>query len=309
MDLTATARRAKPSEEGYILVAVMFMLAMLIIAMAVAVPRVREDIQRDKDLETWHRGQQYARAIKLYYKKFNAYPPSVDALVKTNEIRFLRKRYADPITRKDDWKPIMFGQNKTPMVMGFFGQALAGSTLGGTGPGGIPGATPAGSIGAGSSSTGTGSSFSSGSSFSGGSSSSGISSMFGASGAGTPTAGPGTGTGGGSTTSGATGTSGSDSNSGNGISTNQTFGGGGIIGFAPGSEKQSILIYKKKNHYNEWEFLYSPLQDQKLLQGGNAGAIGTPAGNLNGSQPGFGTGTTSNPASPTAPMTPATPQQ
>ena len=43
------------------------------------------------------------------------------------------------------------------------------------------------------------------------------------------------------------------------LSSNQTFGGGGIIGFSPASPKQSILIYKKKNHYNEWEFLYSPL--------------------------------------------------
>src|SRR5579872_1330837 len=145
-------RRPGPGEEGYILVAVMFMLAMLIIAMAVAVPRVREDIQRDKDMETMHRGQQYARAIKLYYKKFSAYPPSVDALVKTNEIRFLRKRYKDPITGKDDWKPIMFGQNKAPLAMGFFGQPLGGVGFGGNGlagvgpqgGNGIPGASPIG---------------------------------------------------------------------------------------------------------------------------------------------------------------------
>ncbi len=298
VDAKTTTRHRKPSEDGYILVAVMFMLAMLILTMAVAVPRVREDIQRDKDLETWHRGMQYRRAIKLYFKKFNAYPPSVDALMKTNEIRFLRKRYTDPITGKDDWKPIMFGQQKTPLVMGFFGQALAGSTMGGTGPGGIPGTTPAGSVGLG----GTNSS-GSGSAFSSGSSSSGISSMFGANGAGTSSTGTGSATG-----SSAGGSAGSDSSSGNGISTNQTFGGGGIIGFEPGSEKQSILIYKKKNHYNEWEFLYSPLQDQRTITGGNAGTFGTPASNLNGS-PGLGSTPTGNPAAPTTPMTPTSPQQ
>jgi type II secretory pathway pseudopilin PulG len=301
MDAKTTTRRRKQSEEGYILVAVMFMLALLVISMAVAVPRVREDIQRDKELETWQRGMQYRRAIKLYFKKFNAYPPSVDALVKTNEIRFLRKRYIDPMTGKDDWKPIMYGQNKTPLVMGFFGQALAGSTLAGTGPGAIAGATPAGSIGLGNNpSSGSGSAFSSGNS------SSGISSMFGANGAGSPSSGAGSATG---STNGATGTAGSDSSNGNGIATNQTFGGGGIVGFSPASEKQSILVYKKKTHYNEWEFLYSPAQDQKMIQGGNTNTFGTPASNLNGSQPGFGTTPAGGPAAPTNPMTPASPQQ
>jgi type II secretory pathway pseudopilin PulG len=302
----ATKRRKKPSEEGYILVAVMFMLAMLIIAMAVAVPRIREDIQRDRDMETMHRGMQYARAIKLYYKKFNAYPPSVDALVKTNEIRFLRKRYADPITGKDDWKPIMLGQQKTPVVMGFFGQALAGSGLAGTGPGGVAGASSIGSsFMSGNSSTG---STGTGGAFSGGNSASGGSSMFGSSGTGAAS-GAGTGTTGGTSTGTGSGTAGSDSGSGNGISTNQTFGGGGIIGFSPGSERESILIYKKKNHYNEWEFLYSPLQDQKTIVGGNAGTIGTPVGAPNGTGTGFGTSPSGSPSAPTSPMMPTSPQQ
>ena len=52
----------------------------------------------------------------------------------------------DPITGKDDWKPIMFGQQKTPLAMGFFGQPLGGAGFGGavmagTGPGGV-GNTP-----------------------------------------------------------------------------------------------------------------------------------------------------------------------
>lgn len=281
---------------------VMFLLAVLIISMAVAVPRVREDIQRDREVETKHRGLQYARAIKLYYKKFHAYPPNVEALVKTNEIRFLRKKYIDPMTGKDDWKPIMFGQNKTPLALGFFGQPLAGSALAGTGPGGIPGASPIGS-------STTGSSFSSGDSTSSGNSSfgngsaAGGSSLLGSSATGAPA-----GSTAGTVASGSLGSGGTDSNSGGLISSTQTFGGGGIIGFSPASEKESILIYKKKNHYNEWEFLYSPQQDLTLMQGGNLGTIGTPVGgNGTGTQPGTG-GFFNNPGgTPTSPTTPATP--
>src|ERR1035438_10233735 len=131
---TIPTRRCKPSEEGYILVVVMFMLAVLVLALAVAVPVVRKDIQRDREIETMHRGKQYVRAVKLYYKKFGAYPPSIDALVMTNEIRFLRKKYIDPTTGKDEWKIIRVGQNKT-QSMGFFGQPIGGAAMGGTGPG------------------------------------------------------------------------------------------------------------------------------------------------------------------------------
>jgi len=152
---TAPIRRARSSEEGFILVSVMFLLALLIIAMAVAMPRIIADIQRDREIETFHRGMQYRRAVQLYFKKFQRYPPNVEALVKTNNIRFLRKKYVDPITGKDDWKPIMFGQQKTPLAMGFFGQPLGGAGFGGpvlagTGPGGVgnsPISTPIGSGG------------------------------------------------------------------------------------------------------------------------------------------------------------------
>lgn len=295
--------RRKPSEEGYLLVAVMFLLAMLVLSMAVAVPKIREDIQRDRDVETMRRGQQYQRAIRLYYRKFRAYPPSVDALVKTNEIRFLRKRYKDPITGKDDWKPIQFGQNKTPPAMGFFGQPMVGQDLGGTGPGSVAGAAPIGS-GSGSfmgGSSGGSSIFGSGSTGTGstglgGTSSSGFGSSFGSTGTT------------GSTATGTTGASGSDSTASTGSTSAQTFGGGGIIGFSPGSDKQSILVYKKKNHYNEWEFLYSPLADQTMRIGGNSGVNGTPAGSLNGTGTQTGVGGLSG-GSPTTPTQPTSPQQ
>jgi len=285
-------RRPKPSEQGYLLVSVMFMMTLMVIALAVAAPMIAKQIQRDRELETMHRGKQYARAVKLYYKKFGAYPASVDALVNTNEIRFLRKKYIDPTSGKEDWKVIRVGQNKTPSAMGFFGVPLNGAGAGGGLCGNaLPSSTPSGSSSSGSSGFGS-SGFSSG--FSSGSSGS----SFGAT---SPTAGcpsidssgssssnsstdPNAAANGGTDPNAANGSSSAASQSANGANgtgtgfgsgqTGQTFGGAGIMGFSPQSSKQSILVYKKKNHYNEWEFVYDPLADQMMMQGGNNGALG-----------------------------------
>ncbi len=261
----------------------MFMLALLIISMAVALPKMATEIQRDREIETFHRGMQYRRAIQVYFKKYNRYPPNMDALVKTNEIRFLRKKYLDPMTGKDDWKPIMVGQNKTPMAMGFFGQPLGGiGPMAGIGPGGVnaingaAGNNNLGSSFGSNSSFGNNSSFGSNSSF-GGNSSFGSNSGFGGNSGSSSIFGSNS-----NTAAGASSTSNPTDANGNPVDPNTgstpvgagpIFGGAGIIGVSPASPKMSLFVYKKKNHYNDWEFLYSPLSDQMNMTGGNYGAI------------------------------------
>jgi len=304
----------RPSEEGFILIAVIFLLALFALSISIAAPRIAKQIQMDRERETMERGKQYERAIQLYYRKFQAYPPSLDALVKTSEIRFLRKKYTDPMTGKDDWKPILFGQNKTPTAMGFFGQPLAGgaSTMAGTGPSGGNGVAGASPIG--------GSSlFDSGSSGSGASAPAAPGGTIGgASGPMSgPTSGAGSTTSGGSSAAGGSTTAGGSSASGTGTGlSGPTFGGAGIIGFEPGSPKQSILVYKKKNHYNQWEFVYDPLADQSTMSG-NTGAIGQPAsgtsspigsspfGGPSSGSPGIGPSPSPSPGPSSPPATPA----
>jgi len=255
-----------------------FLMALLVLSLSIAAPEMARSIQRDRDLETFHRGMQYRRAIQLYYRKFHAYPPNEEALVNTNDIHFLRRKYLDPITGQADWKPVAFGQNKTPTAMGFFGQPLAGnaSTLAGIGPGG-------GSFG--SSPSGSGSLFSSSDSGSGQSPSAGA---------------PGSTDNSGSSSFGTTGSSGSafssgtpssDTGTNSGSSSGSpTFGGAGIIGFSPASDKTSILVYKKKQHYNEWEFTYDPLSDVKAIGGGSTGLNGQPGAGQSGGGSGIGVG-------------------
>ena len=273
-------------EAGYVLVAVLFLVALILIALAVAAPKISQSIQRDREAELVHRGEQYKRAIKLYYRKFGAYPSSIDQLVNTNNIRFLRKRYNDPMTGKDDWKVINFGQAHVK-TLGLFGQPISNggnsttagsSVLGSAGPSNLAGggaaatgtsapSTPGTTTGTTGSTTGT--SGSDGSAF-------GQSGLGGTSGLGSGTSGFGS--------SGLNGQSGG--------STNPTFGGGPIVGVAIPNTKASIKEYKKQKHYNEWEFVYDPIEDQ--LQGGGA-MFGGAGANLNG----VGNGTT-NPTNPTS---------
>jgi len=277
----AQKRGERRSEEGYILLAVLFLVVMVLISLSIAVPKIAADIERDREIELVHRGKQYVRAIKLYYKKFGAYPPNLDALEKTNEIRFLRKRYKDPITGKDEWHLIHFGENKTPSY-GFFGQPIGGtggSTIAGTGPGGVGSSLTASTFGNSSSSGSSFGSSSFGSSSFGSNSSSGTTSSGTAGSSGTDsssgsssTASSGTGSG---TGSGTDSSSGSSSSSGFGSSNGQTFGGGGIIGVESTSPKLAILVWKKKTHFNEWEFWYDPNADRITI---SSSSLGTSTG-------------------------------
>jgi hypothetical protein len=59
------------------------------------------------------------------------------------------------------------------------------------------------------------------------------------------------------------------------------------VGVAIKDTKASIKEYKQQKHYNEWEFVYDPIEDQ--LQGGGA-LFGGATQNLNGTGT-TGTGT------------------
>ena len=91
------------------LLAVLFMMAMMVIvAMAVA-PALVQQMKRDREEEMIHRGTEYARAIKKYYKKFGRYPANLEQLDNTNQIRFLRRRFKDPLTKDGEWKLLHYG--------------------------------------------------------------------------------------------------------------------------------------------------------------------------------------------------------
>jgi len=107
-------------------------IAILLLWLSVAATQEAFAIRRERDVETARRADQYVRAIRLYYLKFGHYPGSLEQLEHTNNIRFLRRRWIDPLTGTTDWRIIAVGQNKTT-PRGFFGQPLAGLPMTGIG--------------------------------------------------------------------------------------------------------------------------------------------------------------------------------
>jgi type II secretory pathway pseudopilin PulG len=299
-------------ERGFMLVGLIVAIFFVLLALSVAAPKVAQALRREREVEAVHRGNQYVRAIRLYYRKFGHYPGSMEQLEKTNNIRFLRQQYVDPMTGKADWRLIKVGEAKTT-VKGFFGQPLAGLTpglganagsastgMGGAGAGGAgqtssaygsssPGSSTFGSSSPGSSGFGSsspgGGGFGASSGASGAAGSTGLPTLGGGSSPGGATNGSGTlgGTPDSSGSSGATGSMNNTPGATSGFTTTSSMSGGApFVGVGVPKEGDSITILNEQTTYNTWEFIYDPRIEQLYakgaLMGGGAAALGANSG-------------------------------
>jgi len=297
--------RRRRREEGYVLLYLLLMVALMgIFALTVMVP-IKFELQRDREQEMIHRGVQYSRAIRNYYKKFGRYPTRLEDLDNTNNLRYLRKHYKDPVTGKD-FKLLHYGDPGVTLTGSIGSTPIAGAnTVGQLNASGSGNSAFGGSSSAFSQSSafggGSNSAFggNSGSSFGGNSNSAfgaGSNSGFGSN-SNSQTTSPqqGTNTAAGSdssqTVTPTPGTASGDASS----STQQVFGGGPIVGVASNSKDTTIREFNKKRKYNEWQFVYDPTTDRGgLLMTPNQPPLQLSQQPLNG-QPGYGQPGSSNP--------------
>ncbi len=108
---SANPRMRRRKQAGYTLLMVVFMVATMIIVAAAAATNVLTQGRREKEEEMVWRGEQYERAIGMYYQKFGKYPTKVEDLTRqTNGVRFLRQAYTDPMNKEDgSWRFIYVG--------------------------------------------------------------------------------------------------------------------------------------------------------------------------------------------------------
>jgi type II secretory pathway pseudopilin PulG len=300
-------------DSGAMLLAVLFMMAIMVITALAVAPAIIQQAKRDREEEMIHRGTEYARAVKKYYKKFGRYPANVEQLENTNQMRFLRRKYKDPLAKDGQWRLLRYGDIQSLVggagfvVPGASGQP--GQIQGLNGPSAGPGgtATTSGAFGASTAPAGAQLSAQQQSQFLnnaagagaalvgaaqtqlGGGTVGGTSSDTTATSSANQPQGAG-GDAGQTSGQGATGQTGSNNtifgNTGVG---GQNFGGGAIVGVASKSKEPTIRIFNKKKTYDEWQFIYTPMLDfqNTLLRGpyngqvAQAGQFGTPANQLN----------------------------
>jgi len=237
-----TNHKLQNRQRGYLMITLMLALAMITIALLTVLPEMKQQIRRDREDELRHRGTEYMRAIQHFYKKFQRYPTRVEELENTNNLRFLRKRYTDPMNRD----PVT-GKEKDFKFLHQQDISLNNGPVLGPTPG-QPGAgtPPPASVDPNNPSPGN------------------------------P---PDKGENPNSPGSPSPSNPGSTSSSGfNG----PTFGGGPILGVASMNKKdKTIRVFYNKNHYNDWLFIYVPMADRGGLLKGPVNP-GMPTVNLNG---------------------------
>jgi hypothetical protein len=162
------------------------LLIVFVFAAVIAILLYREmpvavfEAHRQKEELLIDRGNEYKHAIKLFVRKTGTFPPSIEALENTNRMRFLRHKFDDPFTGKDDWRMLHAGPggmivdskvNTNKNAVDANGKPVAGSAgtsgsnsnsaFGGFGsnnnPSGTPGNNPSGNSAFGQRSSGFGS--------------------------------------------------------------------------------------------------------------------------------------------------------
>jgi hypothetical protein len=279
--------RGNGTERGYLLLVLMLFVAALVIAQLAVAPAIKASLRRDKEEEMVHRGTQYARAVRRYFKAFGRYPVTLEALEDTNHVRFLRRRYKDPFAADGEWQVVHYGDvhfNLAAAAGTGSDTASQSQAVNITGVSGAQGFSSSGTQGFSLNLNSRPSTSPSGATTTGVLGQDGqwhtMPSTNSQSNSAQNTSGTGT-----TSTQDASGSGASGDQSGNSSSQSSAprYGGGAIVGVASTSPHESLRVFGDKNHYKDWQFIYNPLFDygpiisgpydeSKLLTGRFAGA-------------------------------------
>jgi len=96
----------RSGERGYAMLMALSLTMMVLIASTAMIANLRIEGKRQREDEAIWRGNQYARAIRLYFHKTGHYPQTLEDLKKgMPQLHFLRQSYKDPLNTADgSWR-------------------------------------------------------------------------------------------------------------------------------------------------------------------------------------------------------------
>lgn len=115
---SGVARSRRSEESGFAFLMALGMMLIVLALSLVVLQNYVTDGKRTQEEETIWRGQQYERAIRLYYHKMGHYPQTMDDLQKGGlQLHFLRQAYKNPMNKTDGtWRFIYV--NATGQITG-----------------------------------------------------------------------------------------------------------------------------------------------------------------------------------------------
>jgi type II secretory pathway pseudopilin PulG len=98
--------RRQSGERGYAMLMALSMTLMILIASTAMIANLRIEGKRQREDEAIWRGNQYTRAIRMYFRKTGHYPQTLQDLQKgLPQLHFLRQAYKDPLNKSDgSWR-------------------------------------------------------------------------------------------------------------------------------------------------------------------------------------------------------------
>ncbi|MGA9999806.1 MAG: hypothetical protein WBQ04_06780 [Candidatus Acidiferrales bacterium] len=96
----------RSGERGYAMLMAICLTMVILIASTAMIANLRIEGKRQREDEAIWRGNQYARAIRLYFHKTGHYPQTLEDLQKgMPQLHFLRQAYKDPLNTSDgSWR-------------------------------------------------------------------------------------------------------------------------------------------------------------------------------------------------------------
>jgi len=279
--------KRKCAQSGYAYIMALFMVLAVIVGSQIALRNMVTVSRSQREAVAIWRGNQYARAIKMYFRKTGHFPQSEDDLVKgVPGVHFLRAEVMkDPMNTQDgEWRFIY--TNASGAIIGSvkYGSLIQMAMMDMNG-GKMPSPQQQGTNGTllnpQSSNQPAAQSSSQGAANATGSSSTSTTSPSGpgTGGFSLGSIGPGAGNG----TTSLLGASGNFTGSGpagpqpTGPVTGTVFG-GQLIGVGSTVDHTSVRVYKGGTKYNEWEFIWNPIEEQAQAVQQGIGATGAPGG-------------------------------